>query len=95
MSMIILLNIVRECFDTFTNLLEKKASSLEEGRIQSKVVCIKEVNLSLTTGMKKWRNPFSQKKILPFKEEKFAVNKEGLQQSPQGCKDQEGSHTKQ
>ena len=63
MSMTILLNTTRESFDTLTNLFKKKASSQEEGCIQSKVVYTKAENIVLTTRMKKVRKPFITKNL--------------------------------
>ena len=63
MSMIILLKIAREWFDTFTNLLKKKASSQEEGCIQSEFVYTKEENIFLMERMKKERYPFTTNKL--------------------------------
>ena len=63
MSMIIMLKTATECFDTLTNIFKNKASSQEEGHIQSKVLYTKQENLVLTTRMKKGRNIFTIKKL--------------------------------
>ena len=58
------LKTAKECFDTLTKFFKKKASSQEEGRIQSKFVYTKEENLVLIARMKKGRNPFTTKKLI-------------------------------
>ena len=68
MSMIIPLKTESECFDTLTNIFKKKASSQEEGCIQSKVMYTKEENIVLTTIMKKGRNPFTANHLLHLRE---------------------------
>ena len=63
MSVIILLKTARDCFDTLTNIFKKKASSQEEGHIQSKFMCTKEDNIVLTVRMKKGINYFTTNKL--------------------------------
>ena len=63
MSMIIPLTTARECFDTLTNIFNKKASIQEDGRIQRMVVYTKEENLVLMERMNKGKNPFTTKNL--------------------------------